>query len=149
MGIRIRSAKPTDIDWLVDELRKFDKFYGTKKKLFGDETYVRDTLLAIMDHHVFLVAEKEEVRVGFIAGINQPHSYNPDLRVLVQFFWWVLPEHRRSLAATLLMDEFILYGKNNCDWISLSMASVTPINPKSLIRKGFVESDRTFLMEVN
>lgn len=148
MSIVIRPANPTDLDWLVQELKEFDKLYATKKRLFGDETYVRKTLEAL-ENHVFLIAEKENfVRIGFISGIIQPHFFNPSIKVLVHHFWWVTPSYRKSLAASMLLDEFIEIGKNNADWITLNLSEKTQISPYSLIRRGFSPSDRTYLMEI-
>ena len=146
--IDIRPATPDDIPWLLSELKEFDKYYATKKKLFGDENYVREQVEKVMREHVFIIAEDDSDRVGFIAGIRQQHFYNPSITILVQLLWWVIPSYRYSLAARMLMDEFVEYGKENADWITFNMAAMTPINPKSLIRKGFKESDKVYLMEV-
>lgn len=151
--IEIFTAHAEDVEWLVGELREFDRFYQTKKRLFGDEKVVREKMLEIVNSHVCFIAEKTEEdgnskRIGFIAGILRPHFYNPDLRVLSQLFWWVLPTERKTLAASMLMDAFILIGKQHADWITFNMSPWTPVKERSFLRKGFSVSDRVYLLEI-
>lgn len=145
--IEIRAARVEDLDWLLGELKTFDEFYGTKKKLFGNEEYIRGKLTDVINHHVLIVAEENGQRMGFIAGIQQPHFYNPEILVLQELFWWVDPKFRRTRAASLLLDEFISFGRDHADWICFGLASMTPIKPKNLLRRGFTTSDQAFILE--
>lgn len=150
--IEIRPASEGDLDWLVGELREFDRFYQTKKRLFGDEKIVREKVLEIIAGHICLIAERSgdggAQRIGFIAGLLCPHFYNPDIRVLSQLFWWVLPGERKTLAASMLMDEFLRIGRPHADWITFNMSPWTPVKPTSFVRRGFTISDQVYLLEV-
>lgn len=148
--IQIRPANEGDLDWLVGELRDFDTFYKTKKRLFGDESIVRAKLREAIHYHVCLIAEKSEdfTPTGFILGLLRPHFYNPDIRLLSELFWWVVPRYRHTISASLLMDEFIAIGKAEADWITLNMSPWTRIKKRSLQQRGFEVSDQVFLMEV-
>lgn len=150
--IEIRPANDDDLDWLVGELREFDRFYQTKKRLFGEEAYVREKMLEVIRTHVCIIAENKDPastqRIGFIAGILRPHFYNPDLQVLSQLLWWVVPGKRQSVAATMLMDTFIEYGRAYADWITFNMSRWTPVKKESFLRRGFEISDQVYLMEL-
>lgn len=146
--IEIRPANEGDLNWLVGELREFNAFYKTKKPVFGDEGYVRNKLIEIISYDVFIVATKRKQRIGFIAGLLRPHFYNPDIRCLSELFWWVIPTERRTIVASMLMDAFVSIGRDRADWITLSMAPMTPVKCSSFIKRGFVESDKTYLLEV-
>lgn len=150
--IEIRPANEGDMDWLVGELREFDRLYKTRKRLFGNEAYVREKMLEVIRGDVCLIAENNEEtppqRIGLIAGILRPHFYNPDIRVLSELFWAVAPKFRRTLAASLLMDAFVSIGRANADWITFNVARFCPVRKESFVRRGFEVSDQVYLMEV-
>lgn len=150
--IEIRLANESDLDWLVGELRELDRMYPTRKRLFKDEPTVREKLSELITTDVCLVAENKGItppqRIGFIAGFLRPHSFNPDLKVLSELFWVVIPEFRRSLTASMLMDEFVEIGRLNADWITFNVARFCPVRKDSFVRRGFDVSDQVYLMEV-
>jgi len=149
MTIRIRPARPEDLDWLLAQLRQFSDFFGSKRPLLGDEAYARDQLSLIMRDHLMLIADGEGVGpVGFTAGLLNPHFFNPDIRVLAEAFWWVDHDHRGSRAASLLMDAFIDWGREHADWITFALQERTRIKDQSLIKRGFKRQEKNFLMEI-
>jgi hypothetical protein len=149
MGITVRQAQHTDIDWIVHQLRKFSEFYGTKLSLFGDDAYARERLTWIIDCHVFLVADhSQHGPVGFIAGLAQPHFFNPSIRHLAELFWWVDEAHRGGKAGLLLLRAFTDWGRENCDWITCSLEHHSPVKDETLTRRGFKIQERSFLLEV-
>ena len=137
-----------DIDWLIGQLKTFSEFYGHKKSLYGDEEYCREGLRRTITGHFFLIAERGKDRLGFIAGLVAPHLYNPSIRNLTELFWWVAEEHRGSSAGLVLLDEFVKWGKENCDWICFSITKDTRIDPEHLLKRGFKPYESSFLMEV-
>lgn len=148
-NLTIRSAEPLDADWILPELKNFSEFVGTKKKLFGNEDYVRTQVLNVMKNHLLLVAEKEDkTLIGFIGGFFVPHYFNPEIKTLTELAWWVVPSERRSAAGFLLMQGFIDFGKKNSDWIAFGLNEKTPVKPEKLIELGFQPFEHSFLMEV-
>lgn len=149
MRIMVRAATPEDITWLLTQLKEFSAFYGTKKPLFGDEEYSRAKLLELIDQHLFLVAI-EDLRgpVGFICGLSTPHFMNPDIQLLAEMFWWVVPECRGSKAGALLLNKFIQWGKENADWITFTLEHHSPVRDHILLKRGFKYQERAFLLEV-
>lgn len=156
--ILVRPGRIDDLDWVVDRLRTFSDFFGSRKILFGDESYVRNGMRGVIENHVLFIAEsrseetqeaeKATLRVGFIAGMLNPHIFNPHIRVLVQFFWWVDPSARGSRAGAMLLDDFVAWGKSHADWITFGVLEKTPIRDEILIKRGFQPYERAFLMEV-
>lgn len=150
VNLRIRSATPDDLDWLLSQLKEFSKFFGTKRPLYGDENFVRSGMTEMMTKHLVLVAEKDMLGpVGFIAGIVTPHVYNPKIRLLVETFWWVTEEYRGGRAGLLLLDSFLDWGKKNADWITMSIESHGQISDRILLKRGFHLQERSYLLETN
>lgn len=147
MSMQIRHSTADDLDWLMTELKEFANFFGSKHSLFGEEQYWRDGLLMLMRDHLVLVAEDENGLAGLIAGIKTPHLFNPKILVLSETFWWVSPQRRTSRAGVLLLKAFMDYGKQNCDWTIITLEDESPINEKSLIKRGFRPKERSYLLE--
>lgn len=147
----IRHATQDDREWLLEQLRAFDKFFGTKRSLFPENPYKAIEFVGeLIENHVFFVAvRKDSPRpVGFIAGVLAPHPYNEDITVLSEMFWWVNPGFRMTSAGARLLDRFITHGRLNAHWVVMTLEEKSPVDPKSLERKGFVPFERNFLLEV-
>lgn len=148
MRISVRKAKISDIDWILKELKAFADSYGTKKSLFGPAEHGKAIIQGLIKNHIFLVAESGEKLVGLISGYVVPHHFNPEIKMLVETFWWVTPEHRGSSAGARLLSAFEDYGKANADWISMTLESESSVSDKALLRRGYILKEKTFLMEV-
>lgn len=150
--IIIRRADPTDIPWLLDQLRAFDRFFGSKHSLFPGEGEARAVLTALITDHCFFIAQND-VRTGFIAGTIGPHPFNPKVTVLTELFWWVVPAHRGSTAGARLLHEFEEYGRRHADWVIMTLEEQTIalnlIDPVSLERRGFKPKERSYLLEIS
>lgn len=143
----MRRAKDSDAEWVFGELRAFAAFIQTKRSLFH-EKYAERAIREAIENHLVFVAEREGERVGFILGMVHRHPFNPDIRVLSEHLWWVVPEHRRTRAASMLLDSFIEWGRAHVDWITFGTSRETALNPRSLLRRGFHTRELCFLMEV-
>jgi N-acetylglutamate synthase-like GNAT family acetyltransferase len=145
----IRSANLLDVPWLLEQLREFDRFFGAKKKLFPEDAAIAEkTLEGLITTQPFFIAADTNGRTGFISGAVTQHPYNPELLVLWEMFWWVVPEHRGSSAGARLLKHFIQYGiENEVDWIRMTLETGSPVNPASLERLGFKEFERGYLWE--
>lgn len=145
----IRSANLLDVPWLLEQLRQFDHFFGTKKSLFPEDPKTAAGIIeGLIVNQPFFVYENGSQQ-GFIAGAVARHPYNPDIIVLSELFWWVTPEHRGGSAGARLLKHFMCYGiEADVDWIILTIENGTPIDPASLERAGFKLHERSYLMEV-
>jgi GNAT superfamily N-acetyltransferase len=138
--------------WLLEQMRAFGQFFGSKHSLFpSDDGVALETLRVLIEAHVFFVAEKEDgyvaQLVGFIAGALGPHPYNAQIMVLSEQFWWVNPIHRGSSAGARLLERFLQFGREHADWIVMTLETKSPVDPKSLERKGFKHFEHSYLLE--
>lgn len=148
MSVEVRKAEQHDVDWLIGQLRAFEKFVAYKRPLFEDEIFARDGLAGLVDRHVVLIAHDGKTRQGFIAGTHAPHPFNPRLKVLTELFWWVSEEFRMGRAGFMLLDEFEIVGRAMADWVVLSLEHNSPVRETHLTKRGFRQVERAFLLEV-
>jgi hypothetical protein len=153
MSITIRPAVDSDIDWILEELKSFADFYGSKLSLFGDQLYSRQFIGSLIESHVCLVAERANEgdgpgeALGFITGLVTPHTFNPNIFVLTEAFWWVKPEHRGSRAALMLLNAFTEWGKAHVDWIMFTLEDNSPVKDKTLLKRGYRFKEMNYLLE--
>jgi len=145
----VREARPDDLDWLIAQLREFSQFFGSRIPLFQDEAFARTTLAAFIAGHFVRIAEQANCGpVGFIAGGVGRHWMNPEIRTLAEAFWWVAPQHRRSRAGVVLLNEFVDWGRKNVDWIEFALEDNSPVKPETLLKRGFRFKEHNYLLEV-
>jgi hypothetical protein len=158
VSLIVRPAAESDVPWLLAQLRAFDLEYETIRKFFDSEQMEEH---AVWVRHMlhqgpwFLACrledvgdEREEVPVGFIAGMLSGHPYQPDITVLTELFWWVVPEARYSRAALMLIKRFVAHGKAHADWITFSVTTKTKIHPTTLEAFGFRHLETSYVLEV-
>jgi len=150
--IRIREATGFDVPWLLEQLREFADFYGTKRSLFPSDDAVAHALIThlITQGKFFLAVDHASDKcVGFIAGLLGPSAYNPEITQLTELFWWVAPSRRGSSAGARLLNRFEEYGREvGADWLVMTLEAKSPVDPASLERRGFRLHERSYLMEV-
>lgn len=146
----IRQAMVSDIPSLMACLKNFSDHYSTKLPPFKDQQTSQKILTNMISDHLFYVAvtEKDHEMVGFIAGFVCDHVYNPDIKTLVEAFWWTQPEHRRSGVGIQLLEAYEEWGKNNVDWVLMTIEEDTPIDHELLLARGFKKKETSFIMEV-
>jgi hypothetical protein len=148
LSISIRGAEPEDLDFILAELKHFSKFYATRLPLFGDEAYAREFVASLINKHVMFLAVRDDVKLGFISGMLTAHVYNPLIRVLMEAFWWVKEEYRGTRAGHKLLEAFLAFGKANADWIMFTLEDKSPVNDKILLKRGFRQIEKNYLLEV-
>lgn len=148
-GILIRSASIDDIDWIKVQLREFADFFESKRMLFPSDDYAIKFLTLMIEHHLFLIADRDGERLGLIAGFKTLHPFNPAIKVLQEVFWWTDKNHRRSRAAAMLLDAFTEHGKKFCDWIVFTLEKNSPVSDKHLLARGYGHAEKNYFMEVD
>lgn len=147
MSVRVRKATANDLNFIVQELKEFSKDYGSQLLVFHSEEYTHEAMAAFIRDHLFLIAEKNETRMGFMAGAFYTHFFNPTVRVLHEVFWWVKPEHRGSRAAITLLNEFVRVGQSEANLIIAALGTDTKVNERALVRRGFKATETQYLLE--
>ena len=150
-------AEMTDIPWLLEQLRAFDRFFGGAYALFPkDVELARQLVSEWIRHQVFFVAwhaGPPSSRIGFIGGPLGPHPYNPELVALTELFWWVVPQHRGTHVGARLLLEFEEHARaNGAHLVVLSLEETTiergMVDPSSLTRRGYRPKERSYLLEL-
>jgi hypothetical protein len=151
MGISVRRALPSDVDWLLGQLKAFSDSQASKHPLLGeDRDYSERFLTNLIEKHLVMVADKYGIGpVGFISGLVTPHIYNPKVMCLLENFWWVDPLHRGSRAGLRLLNEFTDWGKANVDRLNVSLQRDTAIDDRHLNRRGYALDERVYTLEVS
>lgn len=145
--ITVRHADIRDLDWIFEECKAFAAAYPSKFNLSANEVYGHWFLKNLIENHLMLVAHKDGVPAGFICGIVQAHHFNPDLKQLAEIFWWVPPQYRMSGVGAKLFLEFVAFGKEHCDCITMTLEKDTPISDAALEKRGFKLTEKAYLME--
>lgn len=151
--IQVRRATLEDRAWLLHQLQEFADSAGTKRRIFSEnDEHAKVYIARLIVEHVVFVAEQVEgefkKKVGLIAGLEVKHPYNPKINLLSENFWWVSPEFRGTSAGARLLIEFTNYGKEHCDWITMSLQHNSPIKREAMEKRGYKIQEEAFLMEV-
>ena len=147
MSYKVRNATLDDIAWLLTQVKKFSDFYGTGKSLYSETA--PETLKFLIENHIVFICDKGQAPVGLIVGLLNAHLFNPEIKVLTELLWWVDEEHRNGRAGLMLLNEFVKFGKEQADWITMSLVSNSNLNPKTLGKFGFKAVESSYLLEVN
>jgi Acetyltransferase (GNAT) family len=148
--ITIRRGKHEDIAGILKQLESFSKFYTTRRSLYpSDPEYAVAGVKVIIDNHLVYVADHvDHGIVGLIAGFITPHFFNPEIRVLAEMFWWVDVEFRNTSAGARLFAEFLNWGKENADWVTMVLEHNSPVREETLLKRGFKLQERSYIYEV-
>jgi RimJ/RimL family protein N-acetyltransferase len=144
----VRSARTTDLPWLVPQLLAF--LGSVSLPLRPSEDYVRQAVGKLMDTGVVLVAENESGKLmGTIGGTISFHLFDPDRLVLAELWWWVAPEYRGSSAGLRLIQAFRERGLQDVDLVTMSTLETThPGVGEHLERMGFQRREQAYILDV-
>lgn len=147
VGIVLREANLSDIDWLLVELKHFAEFYASSHSLFSDDDgYNRNVLKQLIEDHYFMVSENDGVCSGFIAGMISRHLFNPKITTFTELFWWVLPDFRGTKSGGMLLDHFTEFG-SQFSWSIMTLEHNSPVQNESLLKRGYVFKEQSFIKE--
>ena len=93
------------------------------------------------------VVKKDGVNVGAIGGILTPNLFNPNMTLLTEVFWYVLPEYRNTRAGLLLLDVYSKKAEEVADEASFSLLSTSTVNKNTLEKKGYQFCEYSFRRE--
>ena len=143
----IRRAKLDDLNSLMQHGKDFIAYHPAKLK--WNPKQVRDVVTDMIVNHVVIVAaEGREVRGG-IGGRVIDNLFDPDETQLVELFWWVGEEWRKSKIGMELFNAFedvadILH----CNSIVMTTTSLTPALDSLYERKGYEGYERTYMRRI-
>lgn len=133
----VRKAVPSDIPWLLTQLREFAAFHPIGPRIMGTDANAEVLLGHLIATQFVAVADAEGTPVGLIAGAVSPHPFNPELRVATELWWFVSPAHRGSRAGLALLDSYEAWAKENADVRGMTLEANSPVNPRVLLKRGY------------
>lgn len=104
--MNIRKAEAYDYDGINDIIVQFFE------ESLGDFIYELDpaSILKSFDimikNHLVIIAIKDDVVVGIIAGTIAPCDFNYDVRIATEIIWYVNKKNRTSSVGVKLFKEF-------------------------------------------
>jgi hypothetical protein len=142
--MNVREATMEDLDWLVEQSIAF----CTEHRIPFDADYLPELTHQVLDAgtNVLLIAETHE-RVGMLIAVRHPHPYSPNRSCLTELAWWVVPSARNSRAGAALLATYIKLGQATADQVSLSTLVDSPINHDSLLKRGFMPREMSWILE--
>ena len=147
----VRRILQLEYDEVLRELRNFSDTIGGKYKMFpADKTYQRKLLEYLSSGDGLLLGcFRHGELAGIIGGHWNNHLLNPEIRILNEVFFWVVPSYRGSRTGYLLFERFIQIGKDRgANWIMMGNYKGSSMNPRSLEKRGFEEKESVYILEL-
>lgn len=147
--MRVRLAGFADVPWLLHELRAFASAYPVQSARFpvvGSDAHAEALVGHLIRTQYVAVAEREDGQlVGLVAGVLQPHPFNPDLTIAAELWWWVTPPARGSRAGLLLLADLERWAAEADAPLVLTTEATTAVTDRHLLRRGYVPVERQWL----
>ena len=145
--MRVRRATSDDVPWLCDALRAFAANYPAPVPLYADDAHVAALVgVLVRDQFVAIAETADHARVGLMAGLCQPHPFNPGLLVASELWWWVVPEARGTTAGGRLFRAFEQWAAaQGAGAIAMTLETTSPLADDALARRGYIPCERQFL----
>ena len=144
----IRYATLDDVSWIVGLVAADMQSLMGESDLY-DLDYLQTFVPYLIEDGVVLVAEKEGIPVGCIAGILTPILFNPHKTALNEVFWWVAEEHRGSSAGAKLLLAFEQDGiALEVDFINMSIMHNTKLSTGALEKRGYLYKESSYVRRV-
>lgn len=135
--MRVRRADPSDIPWLIGQLRTFAASHPLGPRLMGSDAHAEALLAHLLATQFVAIADAEGTPVGLIAGALAPHPFNGDLLIATELFWWVTPPHRGTRAGLMLLDAYDAWATEHADVKGMTLEAGSPVNPRVLEKRGY------------
>lgn len=124
-------------DWFVDVAAVRMLSEELKRPDLVNKQALKALSLKTMKDGTSFVVTCYGVPVGALGSFLTPNLYNPDLTILLELFWYVLPEYRATRAGALLFKAFDDKAQSCADESVLSLLPHSEINLSTLAKKGY------------
>lgn len=125
------------IVWAVEVAAKSMLVEEAKRPDLVNTPHLYKMAEKIINEQTGLVVFKNGEPVGCIAALLSPNPYNPEVKTLVELFWYVVPEHRKGRAGYILLNNYIRLAEEISDEATLSLLATSDVNTSSLEKRGF------------
>lgn len=125
------------IDFHRDALRKMNKVFGDKYNVenMDLEKYVRENR--------YMICLKDGEIAGIMLSRMFSSVFDPTVTILMQDLLYA----ETPKATSMLLKDYIDFGKGNADHILTTITPQTNIKPRSLERLGFKHMETLYRME--
>ena len=138
---------PEHFQWAVHVAGKNMIMHEVKRP----ELYHRESLEGLANKMMMdgtgILAFYEDKPIGAIGGVLVPHIYNPNIIVLSELMWYVLPKYRNGRAGLLLIKAFKKLAEELADEATLSILPSSDVKPETLEKLGFKLGESAFLFK--
>jgi hypothetical protein len=145
----VESLQVEDINWFVEVAATRMLLEELKRPHLVNLSQLYSLTAKVVEGDSAFVVKCNGVPVGAIAGLIVPNIYNPTITEFIELFWYVLPAHRASRAGLLLLNRMIERGEEAADATTISLLKDSPINFKTLEKRGFKNVESGFIKERN
>jgi hypothetical protein len=106
---------------------------------------IRELVAKGINEKTCFIAEYDGEPVGVLGAFLMDNLFNPDIKVLAEIFWYVLPPYRSTRAGILLFKLFDATAKEIANEATLSiLIASSEINIDSLEKRGFKLNEFAF-----
>lgn len=142
--VTVRRSVLSDIPWVIEQARKFGEVINRDIEIIGRSDLWLAKCIADAINDVAFTACCGDKLVGCIGGRLFPQPFNPLVMMLMEMFWWVPEEYRKTRAGYLLLKKFCEVGNERADATVLTLQNSTPVIERTVERLGFKLYERSF-----
>lgn len=142
--ITVEKLQIKDLEWFVEVAATRMLLEELKRPELLNEDHIYRVSHYGMTSGTCLVAKIDNTPIGAIGAILAPNMFNPDIKTLVEIFWYVLPEYRKGRAGAMLLMAFEDLGGEVADESTLSLLGTSEIASSSLERRGWYAGEVAF-----
>jgi GNAT superfamily N-acetyltransferase len=151
MSIAVRKGTHADVPLMVAMGKNMHEESAFAPIAWDNEKTIRFSDNAISDNNfcVFLAELNNEI-IGMIIGVVQPYYFSQETQ-LVDFLWYVKPEHRGTTAGVELINAYIEFGKSKgCSEVNMQIGTnIHPEKTGELLKKlNFTSVGGTYVHSV-
>lgn len=150
----IRPAEPKDLLEIIEMGREFFEQSGNDAFTTFDEPSFTATAIALISgvsNGSLLVAESAERLVGMTACVVFPFYANMATKIGQEIFWFVKPDHRNGVGASLL-DELEADARRKGADVFMS-AAIAGLRDKAIgrvyQRRGYRPAENTYIRKLS
>lgn len=147
--MKIRKATQEDIPFLLEQAKELASSLATDSLFFPDQLLAEFYIGSLVREHIAFVAEDDGKLIGMIAGEIKDHHFRPDIKMVSEWFWWVLPEYRGNSAGGQLVKSLLGEAKNQgCQIAQICTIPGSEVTDSVMEQHGFRLVEKTFVKEL-
>lgn len=144
LKVTVEPLSDESLDWFVNVAAVDMLRYEVKRPELINLTQLYILARKGKDDATAFVTKIGDTYTGAIGAILTPNLFNPELSILTEVFWYVIPEFRNTRSGLLLLRSLEQCGKEKADETSMCLLVDSPISIESLEKRGFEMKEIAF-----